>query len=87
MGVIPCPAPPDTTPAASPRCASTVCRFRSAYSSGVASPGAPLALAPVRPHLVRLPFKANPGRWAGWLFITGFVGSTVIAGGEVYGAW
>ena len=39
------------------------------------------------PRLVKAPFRPNPGRAAGWLFMAGFVGSGVIAGGEALGAW
>ena len=38
------------------------------------------------PRLLRAPFKANPGRAVGWLFMTGFVAGSVFAGGEALGA-
>ena len=40
-----------------------------------------------QPRLVKAPFKANPGRAVGWLFMAGFVGGGVFAGGEALGAW
>ena len=50
---------------------------------GAAAPPPP----PARPRLVKAPFKPNPGRWAAWLAMGGFVASTVFAGGEAFGAW
>jgi|GEM_PF-1592411 len=40
-----------------------------------------------QPRLVKAPFKPNPGRAAGWLFMGGFVGAGVVAAGEGLGAW
>jgi hypothetical protein len=50
----------------------------------VAPPPAPV---PVKPRLVKAPFRPNPGRWLGYLFMGGFVGSLAFAGGEAYSAW
>ncbi len=47
-------------------------------------PPAPVA---VRPRLVKAPFKPNPGRWAAWIAMGGFIGSLTFAGGEAYSAW
>ena len=38
-------------------------------------------------RLVKAPFKPNPGRTIGWVFMAGFVGATIFAGGEALGAW
>jgi hypothetical protein len=35
---------------------------------------------------VKAPFRPNPGRAAGWLFMGGFVGGLVFAGGEALAA-
>ena len=40
-----------------------------------------------QPRLVKAPFKPNPGRAVAWLFMGGFVGAGVFAGGESLGAW
>lgn len=60
-------------------------------SAGPAAPyrvtvGDAAAPAAMLPQMVKAPFSANPGRAAGWLFIAGFVGAGLFAGGEAYGA-
>ncbi len=40
-----------------------------------------------QPRLVKAPFKPNPGRATGWLFMGSFVGAGLFAGGEAFGAW
>jgi hypothetical protein len=55
--------------------------------ANVAQPGQPAIPEKPQPHLVKIPFSPNPGRWAGWIFMGGFVASSIIVGGEVYGAW
>jgi len=49
-------------------------------------PGGAIVEKP-QPHLVKIPFSPNPGRWAGWIFMGSFVASTLIVGGELYGAY
>jgi hypothetical protein len=51
-----------------------------------ATPPPPPPVA-VRPRLVKAPFKPNPGRWAAWIAMGGFIGSLTFAGGEAYSAW
>lgn len=63
------------------RSAGPAAPYRVAVGEAVAPP-ATVAL----PQMVKAPFTANPGRAAGWLFIAGFVGAGLFAGGEAYGA-
>jgi hypothetical protein len=54
----------------------------------VTTPNQPIAeKKPELPRLVKVPFSANPGRAAGWLFMAGFIATTAFAGGELYGAY
>jgi hypothetical protein len=43
--------------------------------------------APSGPRVVKAPFSANPGRSVAWLFMTGFVGGVIFAGGEAFASW
>ena len=65
--------------------APTVVINRAPEDKGSAAPPPPPP--PARPRLVKVPFKANPGRWVAWLAMGGFVASSIFAGGEAYGAW
>ena len=38
------------------------------------------------PQIVKAPFKPNPGRAVAWLFMGGFVGGAIFAGGNALGA-
>ncbi len=51
------------------------------------APGQPALPEKPQPHLVKIPFSPNPGRWVGWIFMGGFAASTLMVGGEMYGAW
>jgi hypothetical protein len=42
---------------------------------------------PGEAQMGKAPFSPNPGRALGWVFMAGFVGAGVFAGGEAYGAW
>jgi hypothetical protein len=50
--------------------------------------GAPVVTRlPGEPQMTKAPFSPNPGRALGWVFMAGFVGTGLFAGGEAYGAW
>jgi len=51
--------------------------------TGLTSSGA----TPGGPRVVKAPFSANPGRSVAWLFMTGFVGGVIFAGGEAFASW
>jgi hypothetical protein len=54
-----------------------------------AAAGEPLTsrgTTPAGPRVVRAPFKPNPGRSIGWLFMGGFLGGAVFAGGSALAA-
>jgi len=42
---------------------------------------------PAGPQIVKAPFKANPGRAAGWLLMGGFVGGLILSGGEAFASY
>jgi hypothetical protein len=42
---------------------------------------------PIGPRVVKAPFSPNPGRSVAWLFVTGFVGGIIFAGGEAFASW
>src|SRR5207253_10199843 len=46
---------------------------------------APLPPPPPQPRVVKAPFSPNPGRTVAWLFMAGFVGGAIFAGGEALG--
>lgn len=58
------------------------------YRVTVSDAGAPVVTRlPGEPQMTKAPFSPNPGRALGWVFMAGFVGAGVFAGGEAYGAW
>jgi hypothetical protein len=54
-----------------------------------AAAGQPLSsrgIGSAGPRIVKAPWSPNPGRSVGWLFMGGFVGGVVFAGGQLLGA-
>jgi hypothetical protein len=53
----------------------------------VSDAAAPVVTRLPEPQMTKAPFSPNPGRALGWVFMAGFIGTGIFAGGEAYGAW